>query len=217
MKIWIRTFKSLRNGNVLIEADSKEGIELLNTQIRDKCGDHVEANVHKIRDPRLIIYNVPDDVTPQNAEDVILAQNPDLNLQEGDIHTKFAFKTKRNIRNIVIELKPQTRRELLQNKLKLYWTICNIDDYLPISRWFKCSRYNHWHIECRSKETYPLCVGKYKLKECTASRSDYKCINCVKFNAHNKDRETNENYSSLHRNCPSLQATIVKHRQNTNY
>ena len=65
---------------------------------------------------------------PENAEDIILAQNPDLNLQEGDIQTKFAFKTKRNIRNIVIEVKPQTRRQLLQNKLKLEWTICNIDD-----------------------------------------------------------------------------------------
>ena len=110
MKIGIRTFKSLKNGNVLIEADSKEEIELINTQIRVKCGDHVEANVHRRRDPRLIIYNVPDAVTPENAEDIILAQNPDLNLQEGDIQTKFAFKTKRNVRNIVIEVKPQTRR-----------------------------------------------------------------------------------------------------------
>ena len=37
MKIEIRTFKSLKNGNILIEADSKEEIDLLNMQIRDKC------------------------------------------------------------------------------------------------------------------------------------------------------------------------------------
>ena len=108
MKIGIRTFKSLKNGNVLIEADSKEEIELLNTQIRDKCGDQVEAKVQKRRDPRLIIYNMPDAVTTENAEDIILAQNPDLSLQEGDIQTKFTFKTKRNIRNMVTEVKPQT-------------------------------------------------------------------------------------------------------------
>jgi len=34
-----------------IEAVNKEEIELLNTQIRDNCGDHVEENVHKRRDP----------------------------------------------------------------------------------------------------------------------------------------------------------------------
>jgi hypothetical protein len=55
MKIGIRAFKSLKNGNVLIEADSKEEIEILNTQIRDKCGDQLEVNVQKRRNPRLII------------------------------------------------------------------------------------------------------------------------------------------------------------------
>jgi hypothetical protein len=93
MKIGIRTFKSLKNGNVLIEADSKEEIEILNSQIHDKCSDQLEINVQKRRYPRLIIYNVPDAVTPENAEDIILAQNPDRKLQEGDIQTKFIFKT----------------------------------------------------------------------------------------------------------------------------
>ena len=87
-------FKSLKNGNVLIEADSKEEIEILNTQIRDKCGDQLEVNVQKRRNPRLITHNVPDAVTPENAEDIVLAQKPDLELQEVDIQTKFAFRTK---------------------------------------------------------------------------------------------------------------------------
>ena len=195
MKIGIRTFKSLKNGNVLVEADSKEEIEILNTQIPGKCGDGLEVNVQKRRNPRLIIYNTPEAVTPEHAEDIILAQNPGLKLQEGDIQTKFAFKTKRNIRNMVIEVNPQTRRQLLQNKLKLGWMLCNIDDYVSISRCFNYSRYNHRHTECRSEETCLLCAGKHKLKECRASRSAYKCINCVTFNARNKDSKTNENHS----------------------
>jgi hypothetical protein len=39
----------------------------------------------------------------------------------------------------------------------------------------------------------------------------------VTYNTYNKDRKTNENHSSLDRNCPSLQAMIVKYKQNTNY
>jgi hypothetical protein len=42
-----RAFKSLNNGNVLIEADSKEEIELLNSQTHDKCGDQLEINKQK--------------------------------------------------------------------------------------------------------------------------------------------------------------------------
>jgi hypothetical protein len=160
MKIGIRTFKSLKNGNVLIETDSKEEIEILDTQIHDKWGDQLEINVHKRRNPRLIIYKVPDAVTPENAENIILAQNPDLKLQEGGIQTKLTFETKRKTRNLVIEVNSQTRRQLLQKKLKLEWTICNIDDYVSVSRCFKCSLYNHRHTECKSEATCPLCAGK---------------------------------------------------------
>ena len=117
MKIGIRAFKSLKNGIVLIEADSKEETETLNSQIRDTCGDQLEINVQKRRNPRLIIYNLPDVVSLENAEYIMLAQNPDLKLQKGDIQTKFIFKTKRNTRNLVAEVKAQTRRQMVQNTL----------------------------------------------------------------------------------------------------
>jgi hypothetical protein len=54
IKIGIRTFKGLKDGKVLIEADTKEDIEKLNSQIRDKRGDRLETNVHKRRNPRII-------------------------------------------------------------------------------------------------------------------------------------------------------------------
>ncbi|GFG38591.1 hypothetical protein Cfor_01638 [Coptotermes formosanus] len=75
MKIEITTFKGLKDGKVLIEADTKDGLEKLNSQIRDKCGDRLETNVQKRRKPRIIIYNIPDEVTLGNAEDIICAQN----------------------------------------------------------------------------------------------------------------------------------------------
>jgi hypothetical protein len=119
MKIGIRTFKNLKNGNVLVEADSKEEIERLHSQIHDKCGNQIETYIQKRRNPRLIIFNVPEAVTPENTKDNIHAQNPELKVQEGDIQAKFIFKSQRNTRNLVIELNSQTRIQMLQNKLKL--------------------------------------------------------------------------------------------------
>jgi len=217
MKIGIRTFKSLKNGNVLIEADSKEEIETLNSQIRDICGDQPEINVQKRRNPRLIIYNVPDAVTHENAEDIMPAQNPDLKLQKGDIKIKFIFKTKRNTTNLVVEVNEQTRRQKVQNKLNLEWMICSIDDYVSVNRCFKCSRNNHRHTECKSEETCPLCAGKHKLKECTASRAEYKCTNCMTYNKYNQNRCINADHSSLDTKCPNLHAIIAKYKQNTDY
>jgi len=36
--------------------------------------------VRKLRNSRLVIYDIPDDITIQNIEDTIIAQNPELNL-----------------------------------------------------------------------------------------------------------------------------------------
>jgi hypothetical protein len=75
-------------------------------------------------------------VTPENGEDIILAQNPDLKLQKGDIQSKFIFKTKRNTRDLIVEVNAQTRSQMVQNKMKLEWTICSIDDYVSVNRCF---------------------------------------------------------------------------------
>jgi hypothetical protein len=42
---------------------------------------------------------------------------------------------------MVIEVGPETRKKLLQTKLKIGWLICNVGDYLVARRFFKCSRY----------------------------------------------------------------------------
>jgi len=62
-----------------------------------------------------------------------------------------------------------------------------------------------------------LCAGKHKLKECTAPRAEYKGINLMMYNKHNKNRSINEDHSSLDRKCPSTQAMIAKYKQNTDY
>ena len=55
IKVGINTFKSLKKGKVLIETNSKEEIEALGKVINVKCGDKLEANIHILRNPRLVI------------------------------------------------------------------------------------------------------------------------------------------------------------------
>jgi hypothetical protein len=86
MNIGIRTLKSLKDGKVLIEVDTKDDVEKLTSCIRDKCGDRLETNVQKRRKPRIIIHNIPDEVTVENAGDIIKVQNPELALEKGDIN-----------------------------------------------------------------------------------------------------------------------------------
>ena len=217
IKVGIKSIKALRNGRVQTETGSKEESEKLTKDINEKCGQNLQAQVHRRRNHRLAIYNIPDDISTNNVEEIILGQNPELNLTAGDINPKFVYQTKRLTRNMVIEVSAQTRRQMMHTKIKLGWYICSLDDYLVPIRCFKCSKYNHRSSECRGTETCPHCAGSHKMKECPAQAEDYKCINCQIFNTRNKNAKICENHSSMDRNRPSLKAVLNKYRQNTEY
>jgi hypothetical protein len=90
-------------------------------------------------------------------------------------------------------------------------------DYIVVSRCLKCSRYNHRANDCRGEETCPICMGGLTIKVCTASPSDFKCVNCVNFSKYNSNAKVSENRYSLDKTCPSLQAVIQKYKLNTEY
>ena len=96
-----------------------------------------------------------------------MAQNPEIITNDEIIEAKFRFKNKRGPYNIVIDVVPQTRKQILQAKLMIGWDICRAADYLFPTRCFKCSRFNHKHSECKGKDTSPHSTGTHKMKECT--------------------------------------------------
>jgi hypothetical protein len=160
----------LRDGRILIEAGSKKEIEVLREKIQEQCGEELEINIQKLRDPRLIMVNIPSDITLENFKGTLTQQNTELDLKDGKIDPKFSYTTKRGIHNLVI-VDSNTRKKLLRNRIKLGWTICKVDDYMVAKRCFRCSGFNHTHNQCKGVETCPLCAGNHKLKECTTPKS----------------------------------------------
>jgi hypothetical protein len=65
IKVGIKTLKSLRNGKVLIGTNTKEELEMLGKDINLKRGDKLEAHIHKLRNTRLVIINIPEDITTE--------------------------------------------------------------------------------------------------------------------------------------------------------
>jgi hypothetical protein len=70
--------KSLKDCRFLIETETSEEATLLSDSIRDKCGNDLEASVSKLRNPRLVIYNVQQDIKVESLEETILTQIPEL-------------------------------------------------------------------------------------------------------------------------------------------
>jgi len=106
MKVGICALKSLRDGRVILETKIKEDIELLCANTNDKCSQLLEANIQKNRNPRIVIYNIPEEFNAGNAEEIISTQNPELMLNAGEVVSKFTYRGKQNDMNMVIEVGP---------------------------------------------------------------------------------------------------------------
>jgi len=96
--------------------------------LQKKCGKELEVKSQELRNPRLVIYNIPQDITLDNATQTIRAQNLELQLEESNITAKFIYRTK-NKRNLVMEVNSHTRKKIMNTRMKIGWVICNIDDY----------------------------------------------------------------------------------------
>jgi len=182
IKVGIKTLKTMRDGRILIETCSEEEIYYLSRAINTKYGEKLEIMKHKLRKPRLIIYNVPEEITIVNVTNVIKAQNPEIAMNGEEVTAKFRYKTRNGNYNILIEVGPRIRKQILHTKQKIGWEVCKVEDYLVPTRCFSCSRFYHKHSDCKGEEICPHCPVKHKLKECTAPASEHKFINCITYN-----------------------------------
>jgi hypothetical protein len=64
--VGVHSLKSLKDGRVLIETNSREEADSLTKNIRDKCGDKLEAKVNKPRAPRMKIHNILEEISIEN-------------------------------------------------------------------------------------------------------------------------------------------------------
>jgi hypothetical protein len=154
MKVGISTFKALKDGRILIEVNSKEERERISNRITEKCGEELEAKTQEHRNPRLIVYNIPEEVTLENATKIIREQNSDIQLEEGDLQAKYIYRTKRNVRNMVLEVTSHARNQLLSTRIKVGWVICKAADYKTI-----CVNHSSLDKQCPSLQAQ---LTKYK-------------------------------------------------------
>jgi hypothetical protein len=131
----------------------------LSSAINTKCGEQLAVRKHKLRKSRLIIYNVSEGITTENATDIIKAQNPYLIMNEEDVLANVRYKTRKGNYNLVSEVGSQTRKQILEAKLKTGWEIRNVEDCLVPTSCYRCSRFNHKHNDCKGEESCPHCLA----------------------------------------------------------
>ena len=217
LKVGISALKTLKNGQILIQSDNKSDLEEVNKRIAEACGEELEGYIPTLKNPRLIVLNVPEDITPENVAQAIVLQNSELGLNESDIKPKFAFEDRRKHKNLIIEVNSETRKRLRDRKLKIGWHVCNSTDYLNVTRCYKCSKYNHRTTEYFGEVTCPHCAQNHKMHECRDSRENYRCVNCTNYNKYNTPVQVSVNHSTLDKNCSCYKAALRKCIENIDF
>ena len=70
IKVGINPTRTLRGGRILVETGSKEEAEKLKVTINEQCCQQLEQPWN----PNVVIYNIPEDITLNNAEEVITTE-----------------------------------------------------------------------------------------------------------------------------------------------
>jgi hypothetical protein len=83
------------------------------------CGEELEASTPRRRNPRLNIYNVPEELNIDNGKELIMKQNSEVCIEKEEITPRYLFKDKRKTNNLEREVNSPTRMKFLGKKIKL--------------------------------------------------------------------------------------------------
>ena len=218
MKSGITTFKGLRNGRLPIQTHNKQDTDALSKTINEMCGEELEASTPRRRNPRLIIYNVPDELNIENAKELAMKKkNSELCIEKEYITLRYLLNDKRKANNLVAEVNCTTRMKFLGKKMKLGRNVCNVYDYIKVNWCYKCSKFNHRAQDCKGELTCPICAENHSLRECKTSKEQCKCINCTSFNKYNHKPPVNAKHSFLDNSCSCYQNMLRRFTETTAY
>jgi hypothetical protein len=217
MKVGISALKMLKNGQLLIELGTKSELEEVRKKINEVCEDELESYMPTLKNPRLIVFNVPEDITSKNAAQAIVLQNSELNLNENETKPKFMFEDKKKHKNLVTEVNSETCKHLVDRKLEIGWHVCNSSDYLSVTCCYKCSKYNHSAQECFGDVVCPHCAQSHQMYECKAHKENYQYVNCINYNKHDKTMQVNVKHSSLDKSCGCYKVVLKKYTERVDY
>ena len=90
IKVGIQSLKPLRDGQVIIEVGSKKEMKLLEEGFRENCGEELQINIQNLRNPKLVILNIPSEITMENIKEILTQQNAEIDIKEGCFEPKFS-------------------------------------------------------------------------------------------------------------------------------
>jgi len=204
LKLGVNRVKQLANNAVLVECKSKDDSEILEKELTKLSTVTVERPKRKL--PTLLLKYVPNDVDDEEIKGTIIHQNNLSHVVDPILNVKFTKRSFNEARHVVVEVSPNLRRELLiLAKIKIRWSMCRVEDFVAVTRCFKCLGFGHTSKYCQSQQKCSYCAKDHHWKEC-GQQLQTRCSNCLRANCYIQEegKKTNVNHSVFSKDCPKL-------------
>lgn len=162
----------------------------------------VKSKSEKQLRPRMIIYDVPRDLSEKDVLEAIRKQNTKLKREQFAGMVKVAFKTGKKdgeFVHYIIEADKELRAALIETgRVFIEYQACKIRDFIRITRCFNCLGLGHIAKFCRSPEVCSHCAGEgHKGEVCPNKGKPPVCANC-------KRLKKKADHNSRDPTCPAL-------------
>ncbi|XP_039291744.1 uncharacterized protein LOC120353125 [Nilaparvata lugens] len=216
--IKIKKTVPVRGGGLLIVLDSLEDKKKL---LKNKAvnNDQIKITEPQNKKPRIIVYDVPSDLTNKEVTEEIYNKNfvnSGIEKQKFEEGCKPSFKLgpkNKDSVHWVVECEPEIRKAII-NKKKIFidMTSCRVNDYHAVQRCYKCQVYGHITKHCKKEED--ICghcsITGHNIKTCPSIDKPPVCFNCKRAD---KPSDHKVNYLK----CPSYVKALQQSIDRTNY
>lgn len=187
VSLQVRSIRPISKGGVLVEAASSQAAGKIFENQAMKDGGFQVARP-KVALPKVMIYDVPSDISEDEVRNCLRSQNPilrpsDETIQAGLRLVKRMPVRDRSVEHWVLECNPAVRDWLMsEGRVYIDWSSCRVKDFLNVTRCYNCQGYGHSSKFCRGKRTCAHCVGDHDRKDCPSKEKNFPCPACAKVN-----------------------------------
>jgi hypothetical protein len=211
----VSRIKEIGSRGLLIESPNESDlIKIKESSVLKEAGFIVRDPIKP--GPKVIIYDVPNDLTDEYLVNQIWERNLDDSLPatiRPYVKPRFRVGPKETgVSHRVVEVPGQVLKSLLSaGRVYLNMGSHRVREYMDIHRCYKCQRYGHKADRCKEQQVCGHCGTKgHKISDCPKKDRKPVCSNCLR-------RHRSATHLVTSPTCPERSDAVARYVVGTNY